>query len=76
MEYHKQIETNRIEGTIPLVIHSMGFATGSLLIGDHNPRNVSMVIDTGSQWVWAYSEYAINMPKGVGSLVPQSVLNK
>jgi hypothetical protein len=32
------------------------------LIGDEHPKNISLLMDSGSAWVWAYSDNATDRP--------------
>jgi hypothetical protein len=70
LSYHKEIPN--IE-TMSLHYHQPFYATGEFLIGVENPRYVDMTIDTGSSWVWAYSQYAINKPEGIKGIPPREV---
>lgn len=51
-----------IKSTLPLKFHQPYFASANFEIGTDHPKSISLMIDTGSSWLWAYSEYALNAP--------------
>jgi len=58
---------------MPLHYHKPFFVEGEFKIGVKDPKTVHMTIDTGSSWVWAYSEYAINKPKDISGITPRKI---